>query len=74
MNHSIATADGHTHIKIAALAMVAAIVVVVVGFSAKGDNSGDNSETGATRATSNVTIIKAGQATKMTTRSGIEIR
>jgi hypothetical protein len=70
MNHSMATADRYTHIKIAALAMVAAIVVVVVGLSARGDNP----ETGATRAASNVTIIKAGQATQMTTRSGIEIR
>jgi hypothetical protein len=74
MNHSIATADGRTHIKIAALAMVAAIVVVVVGLSARGDNPGDNPETGATRTASNATIIKAGQATKITTRSGIEIR
>jgi hypothetical protein len=68
MNHSIATADGYTHIKIAALAMVAAIAVVVVGLSARGDNPG------AARAASNVTVIKAGQATQMTTRSGIEIR
>jgi hypothetical protein len=70
MNHSMATADGSTHIKIAALAMVAAIAVVVVGFSARGDNP----EIGAARAASNVTVIKAGQATKMTARSGIEIR
>jgi len=70
MNHSMATADGSTHIKIAALAMVAAIAVVVVGFSARGDNP----ETVAARAASNLTVVKAGQATKMTTRSGIEIR
>jgi hypothetical protein len=72
MNHSMATADGYTHIKIAALAMVAAIVVVVVGLSARGDNSGDNP--GVARTAGNVTIIKAGQATQMTTRSGIEFR
>ncbi len=70
MNHSMATADRHTHIKIAALAMVAAIVVVVVGFSAKIDNR----EIGVTRAESNVTVVKAGQPTQLTTRSGIEIR
>jgi hypothetical protein len=70
MNHSMATADRYTHIKIAALAMVAAIVVVVIGFSARVDNP----EIGVTRAESNVTVVKAGQPTQLTTRSGIEIR
>jgi len=35
MNHSIATADRNTHLKVAALALAAAIAVVLVGFSAR---------------------------------------
>ena len=70
MNHSIVTADGNTHFKIAALALIAAIVVVVVGFSARVDSSG----AGANRAASNGQVIKAGKATEFTSRSGIEVR
>jgi len=70
MNHSMATADGYTHIKIAALTLVAVIVVVVVGFNARVENA----QTGVSRAMSNVLVIKAGQPTQLTTRSGIEIR
>ena len=70
MNHSIVTADGKTHFKIAALALIAAIVVVVVGFSARVDSSG----TEASRSASNGQVIKAGKATEFTSRSGIEVR
>ena len=70
MNHSMATADGNTHIKIAALALIAVIVVVVVGFNARVDE----------RRTSDVARDeqRAGHqgraTTQLTTRSGIEIR
>ena len=40
MNHSILTADRNTHLKVAALALAAAIGVVLVGFSARVDDSG----------------------------------
>jgi hypothetical protein len=70
MNHSIATADNTTHLKIAALALIAAIVVVIVGFSARVDNLGIVSA----RVESNGPAIKAGKATLVTTRSGFEIR
>jgi hypothetical protein len=70
MNHSMATADGYTHIKIGVLALFAAIAVVVVGFSARVDNP----ENGTARAQSGAPVIKAGQPTQFTTRSGIEIR
>jgi len=66
MNHSIATADRNTHLKIVALALVAAIAVVVVGFSARVDNTA--------RGDSRGLVVKAGTATQFTTRSGIEIR
>jgi hypothetical protein len=70
MNHSTATADSDTHIKIVALALVAAIMVVVVGFSARGDRT----EIGTARAASDGLVIKAGKPIQFTTRSGIEIR
>jgi hypothetical protein len=35
MNHSLATADRTTHLKIVVLALVAAIVVVAVGITAR---------------------------------------
>jgi hypothetical protein len=40
MNHSILTADRNTHLKVAALVLAAAIGVVLVGFSARVDDSG----------------------------------
>jgi hypothetical protein len=40
MNYSIVTADRNTHLKVAALALVAAILFVMVGFNAQVDNSG----------------------------------
>jgi hypothetical protein len=70
MNHSTATADSHTHIKIVALAFIAAIMVVVVGFSARGDRS----EVGTTRVANDGLVIKAGKPAQFTKRSGIEIR
>jgi hypothetical protein len=70
MNHSTVTADSNTHIKIVALALIAAIMVVVVGFSARGDRP----EIGTVRAASDGLVIKAGKPTQFTTRSGIEIR
>jgi hypothetical protein len=65
MNHSLMTADGNTHLKIFALALIAAIVVVVVGSSAHIDDP---------RAVRNGPAIKAGMPTQFTTRSGIEFR
>jgi hypothetical protein len=70
MNHSMATADRYTHIKIAALALIAAIVVVAVGFGARVDNP----EIGAAGVESKVLVIRAGQPIQFTSRTGIEIR
>ncbi len=70
MNHSIVTADGNTHLKIAALALIAVIVVVVVGFSAHIDRP----ETGTSRAESYGPAIQAGKPTQFTTFSGNELR
>jgi len=70
MNHSILTADGTTHLKIVALALIAAIGVVVVGFSARVEDPA----LGKAHAESNGPAIKAGKATQFTTGSAIEVR
>ena len=70
MNHSIVTADAITHLKIATLALIAGIIVVAVGLSARGNNP----ETVTARAEGNGPVVKAGQPAQFTTRSGIEIR
>ena len=70
MNHSTVTADSTTHLKIVALALIAAIVVVVIGFSARVDGP----EIGIARAASDGLAIKAGKPTQFATHSGVEIR
>jgi hypothetical protein len=40
MNHSIATANRNTHLKVVVVALVAAITVVTVGVAARISNSG----------------------------------
>ena len=40
MNHSILTADRNTHLKVAVIALAAAIAVVLVGFNAHVDDFG----------------------------------
>ncbi len=70
MNHSIATADRNTHLKVAAFALAAAIAVVLVGFSARVDDSGIS--TG--RAERNGLVVKATKVNQFATRFGFEIR
>jgi hypothetical protein len=70
MNHSIATADRNTHLKVAALALAAAIVVVLVGFSARVDDSGI--ATG--RAERNGLVVKVTKVNQFATRFAFEIR
>jgi hypothetical protein len=70
MNHSIVTADRNTHLKVAALALAAVIGVVLVGFSARVDDSGISSG-GAAR---NGPAVKAGKVNQFATRFGFEVR
>jgi hypothetical protein len=70
MNHSMVTADRNTHLKIVALALIAAIVVVIVDFNARVDDPGIVTA----RVESNGPAIKAGKFTQFTTRSGFEAR
>jgi hypothetical protein len=70
MNHSIAHADGATHFKIAILALVAAVVVVIVGFSARVAEPGIQT----VRAESAGPAVKAVKVIRVTTSSGFEAR
>jgi hypothetical protein len=57
MNHSLATADRTTHLKVVIVALVAAIVVVTVGIAAR--VTAMDTETARIR-TQGVVVIKAG--------------
>ena len=70
MNHSIAHADGATHFKIAILALIAAVAVVLVGFSARVDDPGIET----VRAENAGPAIKASKVIRFTTHSGFEVR
>ena len=65
MNHSILTADRNTHLKVAALALAAAIGVVLVGFSARVDDSG---------LSKGGLVVKASKVNQLATRFGFEVR
>ncbi len=70
MNHSILTADRNTHLKVAALALAAAIAVVLVGFSARLDDSGLS----IGRAERTGPVVKAGKVNQFAARFGFEVR
>jgi hypothetical protein len=65
MNHSLATADRTTHLKVVIVALVAAIVVVTVGIAAR--VTAMDTETARVR-TQGVVVVKAG-APKAYTRT-----
>jgi hypothetical protein len=69
MNHSILTADRNTHLKVAALALAAAIAVVLVGFSARVADSGNS-----IGAEHNGLVVKASKVNQFATRFGFEVR
>ena len=70
MNHSMVTVDRNTHIKVVALALVAAIVGVVIGFNARVDHSASV----IARVESGGPAIKASKVIQFTTRDGSEVR
>jgi hypothetical protein len=66
-NHSLVTADRGTHVKIAAIALIAATVVVAVGWRAKVvDTTTARIESG--------TVVKAGKPATVTSRDDTSIR
>jgi hypothetical protein len=70
MNHSLVTADRTTHLKIVVVALVAAIVVVAVGITARVTET-DNF---ASRFDSNAPVLKAGKPATYSVKDGTAIR
>lgn len=70
MNHSIVTADRNTHLKVATLALIAAILFVMVGFNAQVDNSGFVTA----RIESNGPAVKPSKVPQFAARFGFEVR
>lgn len=75
LNHSIATADRATHLKIVVVALVAAIMVVTAGIAARLSAS-DGTVTAGLRTDSviKVGVVKAGQPVAYTGALGSSIR
>jgi hypothetical protein len=65
MNHSIYSADRSTHLKVVVVALVAGIVVVGLGISAR-SNSDDYAQTAR--------VIKAGKAVTITSSGNLVVR
>jgi hypothetical protein len=66
-NHSLVTADRGTHVKIAAIALIAATVVVAVGWRAKVVDT-------TTARIDSGTVVKAGKPSTVTSRDDTSIR
>ena len=69
MNSSMYTADRTTHLKIVVVGLVAALVIAVIGISARELNLGTDIMTVQTS-----TVIKAGGPVVFTDRSGPVVR
>jgi hypothetical protein len=69
MNWSMYRADRSTHLKIVAVGLVAALLIAVIGISARQLNLGTDIMTAQ-----NPTVIKAGGPVVLTDRSGPVIR
>jgi hypothetical protein len=69
MNWSIYTADRTTHLKIVVVGLTAALLIAVIGISARELNLGTDIMTAQ-----GPTVIKAQTATQFTARDGLVIR
>jgi hypothetical protein len=70
MTHSLIGADRSTHFKIVAVALVSAIVLVMVGVTARVADS----DTTTARLQIEGPVLKAGKPTTITNRDGSAIR
>jgi hypothetical protein len=69
MNHSLVTADRTTHLKMVVVSLVAAIIVVVVGITAR------LTETGQTTAgLQSATVVKAEKVITVTSTDSVRVR
>ena len=69
-NHSLVTADRGTHLKIAAIALIAAVLVVTVGFRARVADTA----TATARIATTGPVVKAGKPAAFTSRDDSSIR
>jgi hypothetical protein len=65
INYSIQTADRSTHLKVVTLALIASVVVAIIGFHARSDNIA---------VASNGPVVKAGKVIQVTSRSRSDVR
>ncbi|HYS50139.1 MAG TPA: hypothetical protein VEM36_15310 [Xanthobacteraceae bacterium] len=70
MNHSLVTADRATHLKIVAVALVAAIAVVAVGIAARVSDM----DAQTARISTDGPVMKAGKPATFTKTDGSTIR
>jgi hypothetical protein len=71
MNFSLLTADRMTHVKIVAVALVAATVVTVVGLTAR---AGDPTSVASKSATAPTQVVKAGKPAIYTSNGALVVR
>jgi hypothetical protein len=69
MNHSLVTADRTTHLKIVAVSLFAAIVVILVGVSARITDTGASAKLEA-----HGPVVKANKPSAITARDGNSIQ
>lgn len=74
MNHSIATADRGTHLKIVVVALVAAIMVVSAGIAARLSTSDGTATAMRSDSGIKVGVVKAGQPVAYTGVASPSIR
>jgi hypothetical protein len=72
MNHSMLTCGWTTHLKIVAVALFAVMLVAIVGFKARLDDSGAGNMTASARAGG--PAVKAGKPAVYSTRNDDAIR
>jgi len=70
MTSSLIGADRSTHLKIAAIALIAATVVVIVGLTGRISDSPRD----LAGVPSNGTVVKAGTPVNVTSQSGVVVR
>ena len=74
MNHSIATADRNTHLKIVVLALIGAITVVCVGITARLAGSDGGVATARTEQAVKVGVVKATKPVAVSSATGTTVR
>ena len=69
MTSSLIDADRSTHLKIIAIALAGACLLVIIGLCAATD-----SDSGIARAPSSARVVKAGSFMSVTSRTGVALR